>query len=50
MMVFQIQMTKRQDVVPITRDYVAREEQSCAGSSAAIGFLFVAIFHRRCRA
>jgi cyclopropane-fatty-acyl-phospholipid synthase len=26
MMVFQIQMTKRQDVVPITRDYVAREE------------------------
>jgi cyclopropane-fatty-acyl-phospholipid synthase len=26
MMVFQIQLTKRQDVVPITRDYVAREE------------------------
>jgi len=26
MMVFQIQMTKRQDVVPMTRDYVAREE------------------------
>jgi cyclopropane-fatty-acyl-phospholipid synthase len=25
-MVFQIQMTKRQDVVPITRDYLAREE------------------------
>jgi len=26
MMVFQIQMTKRQGVVPITRDYVAKEE------------------------
>jgi len=26
MMVFQTQMTKRQDVVPMTRDYVAREE------------------------
>lgn len=26
MMIFQIQMTKRQDVVPVTRDYVAREE------------------------
>jgi cyclopropane-fatty-acyl-phospholipid synthase len=26
MMVFQIQLTKRQDVVPITRDYLAREE------------------------
>ena len=26
MMVFQIQMTKRQDVVPVTRDYIAREE------------------------
>lgn len=26
MMVFQIQMTKRQEVVPVTRDYVAREE------------------------
>jgi cyclopropane-fatty-acyl-phospholipid synthase len=26
MIVFQIQMTKRQDVVPMTRDYVAREE------------------------
>jgi cyclopropane-fatty-acyl-phospholipid synthase len=24
--VTQIQMTKRQDVVPITRDYIAREE------------------------
>ena len=27
MMVFQIQLTKRQGVVPITRDYIAREEQ-----------------------
>ncbi len=27
MMVFQIQLTKRQDVVPMTRDYVTREEQ-----------------------
>jgi cyclopropane-fatty-acyl-phospholipid synthase len=27
LMVFQIQLTKRQDVVPITRDYIMREEQ-----------------------
>ena len=27
MMVFQIQLTKRQDVVPMIRDYVTREEQ-----------------------
>jgi cyclopropane-fatty-acyl-phospholipid synthase len=26
MMVMQIQLTKRQDVVPVTRDYIAREE------------------------
>ena len=26
MMVMQIQITKRQDVVPLTRDYIAREE------------------------
>ena len=26
MMVFQIQLTKRQGVVPMTRDYIAREE------------------------
>jgi cyclopropane-fatty-acyl-phospholipid synthase len=26
MMVFQIQLTKRQDVVPVTRDYIAQEE------------------------
>jgi cyclopropane-fatty-acyl-phospholipid synthase len=25
-MVMQIQLTKRQDVLPITRDYIAREE------------------------
>jgi cyclopropane-fatty-acyl-phospholipid synthase len=27
MMVFQIQLAKRQDVVPLTRDYILREEQ-----------------------
>lgn len=27
MMVFQIQLAKRQNVVPLTRDYIAREEQ-----------------------
>ena len=27
MMVFQIQLTKRQNVVPMTRDYIMREEQ-----------------------
>lgn len=27
MYVFQIQLTKRQDVVPVTRDYIMREEQ-----------------------
>jgi cyclopropane-fatty-acyl-phospholipid synthase len=27
MMVFQIQLTKRQGVVPTTRDYIAREKQ-----------------------
>jgi cyclopropane-fatty-acyl-phospholipid synthase len=26
MMVFQLQLTKRQGVVPMTRDYIAREE------------------------
>jgi cyclopropane-fatty-acyl-phospholipid synthase len=26
MMVMQIQITKRQDVVPITRDYIAQDE------------------------
>ena len=31
MMVFQIQLTKRQDVVPMTRDYIGREEQRLRG-------------------
>ena len=26
LMVFQVQLTKRQDVVPMTRDYIVREE------------------------
>jgi cyclopropane-fatty-acyl-phospholipid synthase len=26
-MVFQIQLTKRQGIVPMTRDYIMREEQ-----------------------
>jgi cyclopropane-fatty-acyl-phospholipid synthase len=26
MMVFQMQLTKRQDIVPVTRDYIMREE------------------------
>jgi cyclopropane-fatty-acyl-phospholipid synthase len=29
-MVMQIQLTKRQGVVPITRDYINREEQRLA--------------------
>ena len=32
MMVFQIQLTKRQGVVPITRDYIARDEQRLRGA------------------
>ena len=38
MMVFQIQLTKRQDVVPRTRNYIMREEQrllSAEGSRRA---------------
>jgi cyclopropane-fatty-acyl-phospholipid synthase len=31
MMVFQLQLTKRQDVVPMTRDYIAREEARLRG-------------------
>ena len=34
MMVFQIQMTKRQGVVPITRDYIARDEAYLRDSEA----------------
>ena len=32
MMVFQIQLTKRQDVVPVTRDYIGREERRLRGA------------------
>ncbi len=32
MMVMQIQLTKRQDVVPITRDYITREEARLRGA------------------
>jgi cyclopropane-fatty-acyl-phospholipid synthase len=38
LMVFQLQLTKKQGVVPITRDYVAREEarlRSLEGNSRA---------------
>jgi len=31
MMVFQLQLTKRQGVVPITRDYIGREEMRLRG-------------------
>ena len=31
MMVFQLQLTKRQDVVPMTRDYIAAKRRACAG-------------------
>ncbi len=36
-MVFQIQLTKKQDTVPLTRDYIAREEQRLRGVEAAKG-------------
>ncbi|MBX9712029.1 MAG: cyclopropane-fatty-acyl-phospholipid synthase family protein [Xanthobacteraceae bacterium] len=36
-MVFQIQLSKRQDVVPITRDYITAEEQRLRGVEAAKG-------------
>jgi cyclopropane-fatty-acyl-phospholipid synthase len=32
MMVFQIQLTKRQGIVPMTRDYIMREEQRLRGA------------------
>lgn len=35
LMVFQLQMTKQQGVVPITRDYVARMEDELRGKEAA---------------
>ncbi len=34
MMVFQLQLTKRQGVVPITRDYIAREEARLRGAES----------------
>jgi cyclopropane-fatty-acyl-phospholipid synthase len=34
LMVFQIQITKRQDVVPMTRDYIMREEQRLLDAEA----------------
>ena len=36
-MVFQIQLTRKQDAVPLTRDYIAREEQRLRGVEAAKG-------------
>jgi cyclopropane-fatty-acyl-phospholipid synthase len=32
LMVFQLQLTKRQDVVPMTRDYIGREERRLRGA------------------
>ena len=32
LMVFQVQLTKRQDVVPMTRDYIGREERRLRGA------------------
>ncbi len=34
-MVFQIQLSKKQDTVPLTRDYITREEQRLRGVEAA---------------
>jgi len=34
LMVFQLQLTKRQDVVPMTRDYIMREEQRLLAAEA----------------
>jgi cyclopropane-fatty-acyl-phospholipid synthase len=35
LMVFQVQLTKRQDVVPMTRDYIGREERRLRGAEGA---------------
>jgi cyclopropane-fatty-acyl-phospholipid synthase len=35
LMVFQIQITKRQDVVPMTRDYIAIAEKKLRAAEAA---------------
>ncbi len=32
LMVFQVQLTKRQDVVPMMRDYISREERRLRGA------------------
>jgi cyclopropane-fatty-acyl-phospholipid synthase len=34
LMVFQIQLTKRQDIVPMTRDYIGREENRLRAAEA----------------
>ena len=34
MMVFQLQLTKRQGVVPMTRDYIGYDQRDCARSKA----------------
>ena len=39
-MVFQIQLSKKQGVVPVTRDYIAREEQRLRELEAAKRPLF----------
>jgi hypothetical protein len=36
MMVFQIQITKRQGVVPMTRDYILAERPACGNLKEAI--------------
>jgi cyclopropane-fatty-acyl-phospholipid synthase len=36
LMVMQIQLTKRQGIVPMTRDYIAREEQRLRGAERAL--------------
>ena len=35
LMVFQIQLTKRQDAVPMTRDYIVRDEAASARGRSA---------------
>jgi len=34
LMVFQIQLTKRQDIVPMTREYIGREENRLRAAEA----------------
>ncbi len=54
MMVFQLQLTKRQGIVPMTRDYMAREEASAArtrtrwpAAVAARGRVILSFAHHR---